>query len=284
LTGSRAIERPNTFFLADGFFFLAALWPAGGNATHRQWQLLHSDASSRVSGVHLDCAPSFPAIANAPVITLDGPRVVSQPLGTAYIDQGATASDPKDGQPSPAQIVVTGVSARECDYRGRLPDPANNVADSLAYRLSNWCELCASTRFVRGTNRQGHRNTSAHMGYYEHLPRRTTATIRAKTFPLIIFQHGWFNARFLDPYTVQAPPSDPGGSDLAAGNRHRPLGIPRAVYSFDRRSVVWIRLPFVVTASFTPALHRLRHQHLSSGQTRIYLAGFSQGSGDTWDF
>ena len=47
---------------------------------------------------YVECAsaaPVFTGNTSAPVITLNGPRVFSQPLGTAYADQGATASDPR---------------------------------------------------------------------------------------------------------------------------------------------------------------------------------------------
>ena len=46
--------------------------------------------------------------------------------------------------------------------------------------------------------------TSAHMGYYEHLPA-TYADDPDQKFPLLVFIHGWENSRFLDPHTVQAP-------------------------------------------------------------------------------
>jgi hypothetical protein len=42
---------------------------------------------------------------NEPVITLLGSRVVSQPLGVPYVDAGATATDPHDGDLT-SRIVV----------------------------------------------------------------------------------------------------------------------------------------------------------------------------------
>jgi len=42
---------------------------------------------------------------NEPVITLIGPRVTSQPLGSVYVDAGATANDPHDGDIT-SQITV----------------------------------------------------------------------------------------------------------------------------------------------------------------------------------
>ena len=49
---------------------------------------------------YLACISTVPVDAgnpNEPVTTLLGPRVVNQSLGSVYVDAGATASDPHDG-------------------------------------------------------------------------------------------------------------------------------------------------------------------------------------------
>src|ERR1039457_975161 len=61
---------------------------------------------------YVSCISTVPVDAgnsNEPVITLIGPRVVSQALGSVYADAGATASDPHDGDIT-SRITVTGLS------------------------------------------------------------------------------------------------------------------------------------------------------------------------------
>jgi len=275
----RAIERPNTFFLAGWILFLAGCG-AGGNAN------TGSGNSSTQTPLpeYLECtstAPVFSGNANAPVITLDGPRVVSQPLGTAYVDQGATASDPKDGNIT-SRIVVTGAGAVNAtamgDYLIRY-----NVADSLGFPAVEVVRIVRVNggSFAKQTARDIG-TTSAHMGYYEHLPVNYSND-PTQTYPLIVFQHGWYNARFLDPYTVQAPLSILEGGDLVhvidtgLWDNSRPFIVLSPQRCVDP-------LTFVVTASYTKLFIDYAINTYQVDKTRIYLAGFSQGSGDTWDF
>src|SRR5208283_2278971 len=69
---------------------------------------------------YVECTSTVPVDSsnpNEPVITLIGPRVVSQPLGAAYVDAGATAADPHDGNIS-SQIVVTGLNTLNTNAAG----------------------------------------------------------------------------------------------------------------------------------------------------------------------
>jgi predicted esterase len=279
IDGVKVIERPNAVFLAGWILFFAGCGGGGSADTG-------SGNSSTQTPLpeYVECtstAPVFSGNAKAPVITLNGPRVISQPLGTAYVDQGASASDSKDGNIT-AQIVVTGVSAVDTttvgDYLIRY-----NVTDSLSY------QAVEVVRIVRVNNgslaEQTARDigtTSAHMGYFEHLPVNYGKD-PTQTFPLIVFQHGWYNARFLDPYTVQAPLSILKGGDLVQviddglWDNSRPFIVLSPQRCVDP-------LTFVVTAGYTKLFIDYAINTYQVDKTRIYLAGFSQGSGDTWDY
>jgi len=226
-------------------------------------------------------APVFPGNPAEPVITLNGPRVVSQPLGTPYTDQGATAIDPKDGIIT-SQMIVSGASAVDTstvgDYLVRY-----NVTDSQNLPA---VEVVRIVRVNNGTfSKQTARDigtTGAHMGYYEHLPVNYSNDPKQK-FPLIVFQHGWGGARFLDPYTVQAPLSILEGGDL--------VGVIISSYWDDSRPFIVLSpqrcldpLVDVVTAGYTKLFMDYAINTYQVDPTRIYLMGFSEGSGDTWDY
>jgi len=226
-------------------------------------------------------APVFPGNPAEPVITLNGPRVVSQPLGTPYTDQGATAIDPKDGIIT-SQMIVSGASAVDTstvgDYLVRY-----NVTDSQNLPA---VEVVRIVRVNNGTfSKQTARDigtTGAHMGYYEHLPVNYSNDPKQK-FPLIVFQHGWGGARFLDPYTVQAPLSILEGGDL--------VGVIISSYWDDSRPFIVLSpqrcldpLVDVVTAGYTKLFMDYAIKTYQVDPTRIYLMGFSEGSGDTWDY
>ena len=275
----RVIERPIEFFLA-GWILLLAGCGSGGNSTTGGG----NSSTQTPLPEYVECTstePVFSGNANAPVITLNGPRVISQPLGTAYIDQGATATDPKDGNVT-SQIVVSGLSAVDTttvgDYLIRY-----NVIDSLSYKA---VEVVRVVRVNNGSfAKQTARDigtTGAHMGYYEHLPVNYSKD-PTRNYPLIVFQHGWYNARFLDPYTVQAPLSILEGGDLVQV-------IDTGLWDDSRPFIVLSPqrcvdpLTFVVTAGYTKLFMDYAINTYQVDKTRIYLVGFSQGSGDTWDY
>ena len=225
--------------------------------------------------------PVDPGSPNEPVITLAGPRVINQTLGTGYVDQGATASDPHDGDLT-SQIHVTGLTALN----------TNAVGDYLIrYSVTDSAKLAAVevVRVVRvnaGTfANQTARDigaTSAHMGYYEHLPVNYSDDPSRK-FPLIVFQAGWFNARFLDPSTVQAPLSILEDNNLVRiiktgrWDDSRPFIVLSPQKCVDAPT-------FVVTAARTKLFIDYAINTYNVDTSRIYMAGHSQGSGDTWDY
>jgi hypothetical protein len=61
--------------------------------------------------------PVDPGIANEPKISIRGSGVINQPLGSPYTDQGAMASDAKDGDIT-RKISVTGLSALNVNVVG----------------------------------------------------------------------------------------------------------------------------------------------------------------------
>jgi len=275
----RVIERPIAFFLA-GWILLLAGCGSGGNSTTGGG----NSSTQTPLPEYVECTstePVFSGNANAPVIALNGPRVISQPLGTEYIDQGATATDPKDGNVT-SQIVVSGLNTVDTttvgDYLIRY-----NVIDSLGYKAAEVVRVVRVNNgsFAKQTARDIG-STGAHMGYYEHLPVNYSKD-PTRNYPLIVFQHGWYNARFLDPYTVQAPLSILEGGDLVQV-------IDTGLWDDSRPFIVLSPqrcvdpLTFVVTAGYTKLFMDYAINTYQVDKTRIYLVGFSQGSGDTWDY
>ena len=219
---------------------------------------------------------------NEPLITLIGPRVISQPLGKAYVDAGATASDPHDGDIT-SHIVVSGLDSLDVntvgDYLIRY-----NVADSAQLPA---VEVVRLVRVTDGTfTEQTPRDigtTSAHLPYYEHLPVHYSDD-PTQTYPVLIFQHGWSGARFTpDGTAVQLPLSGLANSDL--------VGLINNGLWDDSRPFIVLSpqrcvdpLTYVVTAYETKLFIDYAVNTYKIDTSRIYLAGFSQGSGDTWDY
>ena len=233
---------------------------------------------------YAECVSTTPVDAgnpNQPVITLTGPRVVDQPLGTGYVDQGATADDPHDGNLT-SQIQVSGLSELN----------ANVVGDYLIrYNVTDSAKLAAAeaVRIIRvnaGTfapqTPRDIGTTSAHMGYYEHLPMQYSDNPNQQ-FPLIVFQHGWYNARFLDPYRVQAPLSILEESNLVKLINNGQWDDSRPFIVLSPQKCV-DALTFVVTATRTKLFIDYAINTYQVDTSRIYMAGHSQGSGDTWDY
>lgn len=233
---------------------------------------------------YLECTSTEPVDAGnpaQPVITLSGDRVVDHPLGVQYVDAGAYALDPGEGIIS-ARIQVSGLA--ELDV--------NVVGDYLVrYNVENSALLDAveAVRLVRVNSgtfaRQTARDigsTKGHLGYYEHLPP-DYGNDPDETFPLIIYQHGWFNARFLDSTTVQAPLSI-----LENGNLVKIIGdgawddsLPFIVLSPQR---CLDPTEYLLTAAQTSRFIDYAINTYKVDTTRIYMGGHSQGSGNTWDY
>ena len=219
---------------------------------------------------------------NEPVISPIGPRVVNQPLGRVYVDAGATATDPHDGDITRA-ITVTGLADVNTnavgDYLVRY-----NAVDSAGLPA---VEVVRVVRVSNGTfTAQTPRDigaTSAHMAYYEHLPVHYSDD-PTQTFPLLIFQHGYGNARFTaDGTRVQAPLSVLLGGDLAGL-------IDKGRWDDSRPFIVLSPQRCVDPLTFVATAYQMKYfidyaiNTYKVDTSRIYMAGFSQGSGDTWDY
>ena len=233
-----------------------------------------------------ECISTAPVDAgnpNQPVISLNGSRVVNQPLGTPYVDAGATASDPKDGDLT-GHIVVTGLDAVNTgavgDYMIRY-----DVTDSQQLPAPEAVRLVrvnAGSFEVQTARDIG--STGAHMGYYEHLPVHYSDDPN-QTFPLIVFIHGWGRARFLDAYTEQVPLSS-----LAAVNLAGLIDGSYGTWDPSRPFIVLSpqkcldALTYGVTAARMKLFIDYAIHTYKVDPTRIYMGGHSQGSGDTWDY
>ena len=228
--------------------------------------------------------PIDPGNPNQPVIHLNGPNVVSLPLGSPYNDAGATAADPKDGDIS-GSIVVAGLSAIQSDQPGDYPI-RYNVTDSAQLKAREAVRMVRVTdsgSFPVHTGRDIG-TTSAHMGYYEHLPVQYSADPNQK-FPLIVFIHGWGHARFLDETHEQVPLSSlrddnfDGMFDGAYGSwdNSRPFIVLSPQKCVDA-------LEYGVTAYRMKLFIDYAINTYNVDSTRIYVGGHSQGSGDSWDY
>ncbi|MEJ0086710.1 MAG: immunoglobulin-like domain-containing protein [Pseudomonadota bacterium] len=241
-------------------------------------------APAAADPLYLECMSTVPIDAHnvdQPVITLLGDKVVSHPLGTQYMDAGAYALDPRAGDIS-NQIQVSGLTGVN----------TNVVGDYLVrYNVKNGAQLPAAevVRMVRVTDGAFRKTTardigttSGHMGYYEHLPVNYSADPNQK-FPLIIYQHGWFNARFLNSSTVQAPLSILTGGNLVKiindgrWNDSQPFIVLSPQRCLDP-------LRFTETAAQTKRFIDYAINTYKVDTSRIYMGGHSQGSGNTWDY
>jgi predicted esterase len=234
--------------------------------------------------LYLECVSTVPVDAgnaDRPVITLMGARIVNHPRGIQFVDAGASALDPRDGNIS-LQIEVSGRAELDTNIAGDY---------LLRYNVKNSSQVAAveAVRLIRvnaGTfSKQTARDigtTSGHLGYYEHLPRNYSDDPDQK-FPLIIYQHGWFNARFLNSSTVQAPLSI-----LENGNLVKIINdglwdesLPFIVLS-PQRCVD--PTEYLLTAAQTKRFIDYAINTYKVDTSRIYMGGHSQGSGNTWDY
>jgi len=218
-----------------------------------------------------------------PVISLVGPRVINQPLGSTYSDPGATATDPKDGDIT-ARIVVAGLSSLKTSVVGDYLIRYNvtNSAGLAAGEVARMVRVNSGTPAVQTARDIG--ATGTHMGYYEHLPVDYSDDPN-QTFPLIVFIHGWGHARFLDAYTEQVPLSD-----LASIYFPGMIGGSNGKWDNTRPFIVLSPQKCVDALTFVETSYRMKLfvdyaiKTYKVDTTRIYMGGHSEGSGDTWDY
>lgn len=236
------------------------------------------------SPLYVECTSTVPINAGdpaQPVITMLGAKVINHPLGTQYMDVGAYALDPREGDIS-SRIQVSGLTGLD----------TNVVGDYLVrYNVKNEAQLSAveAVRIVRVNAgmfaKQTARDigtTRGHMGYFEHLPVNYSDDPDQK-FPLIIYQHGWFNARFLNPSTVQAPLSILEGGNLVKVIKDGPWDDSRPFIVLSPQRCT-DPTEWVVTAAQTKRFIDYAINTYKVDTSRIYMGGHSQGSGNTWDY
>lgn len=222
-------------------------------------------------------APDYSSNPDRPSIVISGEPTITLGIGEEYVDAGATANDPQDGDLS-AQIetdnqVDTAVAG---DYlvRYSVTDSDGLVAFD-ATRVVRVVEndTAAFTRRELGT-------TQINWGYLEHLPP-SYADNGEQGAPLIIYHHGnGANANFLET------------SEDALNSIINNLG-PMTLMHVER----WDRsLPFVVLApqmgiveGMVPSNHidnfvQYALETYNVDPTRVYMMGWSQGGFLTLDY
>jgi predicted peptidase len=213
-----------------------------------------------------------------PVLTLLGSRVVSQHVGTRYVDAGARAWDPREGDIS-SRIVLRGLDTLDTnavgDYFIRY-DVANNLqlAATEAVRIVR----VHADRFAAKTLRPLGA-TKANMGYVEHLPVHYSDD-PGRRFPALIYQHG---------SSCERDQGVPGRElDLISGIRFFYL-IDSGAWDDARPFVILSpqRCTMEEGSSAVPRMqifldYAISTYHLDTA--RLYMAGFSAGSWLTWEY
>lgn len=281
------VQLPGRLLITLAFVVIAACGgggggnPGGGNPAPTPTP---APPPAPPSPLYLECTSDVPIDArnaDQPVITALGARVIDHPVGTQYTDAGAYALDPREGDIS-ARIQVGGLT--ELD--------TNVVGDYLIrYNVKNTAQLSAVeiVRLVRVNAGSFPRLTArdigmtrGHMGYYEHLPTNYTSDPDQK-FPLIVYQHGWSHARFLNSTTVQAPLSTLEGVNM--------VKIIKDGLWEDSRPFI-VLAPQRCTDPTEPQLTAAQTRRFIDyaintykvDTSRIYMGGHSQGAGNTWDY
>jgi hypothetical protein len=274
-------------FLVIAFCIAAGCGGGGSNGSNGGVGISSSSSSAmsrQALRLYTECMSTTPINASdpkQPVITLKGARVVNQPVNSIYVDAGAMAADPADGDIS-NKIQTLGLDTVDTtkvgDYLIRYE--VSNTANVPAAEVVRIIRVNSGT-FAAQTARDME-TTGAHMGYYEHLPVNYSDVANQK-FPLIIFQHGYSHARFLDPYTQQVPLSTLEEENLVKlikqgqWDNSRPF----IVLSFQK---CIDDLVFGDTARRAKLFIDYAINAYQVDPSRIYMMGHSQGAGDTWDY
>jgi predicted esterase len=216
-----------------------------------------------------------------PVITLNGLSVVNQALGTPYVDAGASAADPLDGDIT-TRIVVAGLDTLSTgtvgDYLVRY-----SVTDSRGSAATEAVRLVRvnSGTFAEQTKRD-FGTSSAVMGYFEHLPAHY-GDDPAQTFPVIVYNHGIGEDADFQQVDTDSYASSPDKLDLLL--RRGLSGIINQGHWDDTR-------PFVVLSpqrclsfddSYVQNFVQYALNTYKIDPARVYMMGFSAGSFTTWE-
>ena len=215
---------------------------------------------------------------NRPVLTLVGASAISQPLGTAYVDAGATAQDPKDGDIS-NKVTVSGLDTLDVntvgDYFVRY-----NVIDSAqlpATEVVRMVRVNSGRPAAQSARKWG--STAADMGYFEHLPV-SYADDPKQTFPLIIYNNGWGSERAF---------GKPGDELSVYANTDMFQVIHEGQWD-DTRPFVVLSPQRCSVQLADVELNRIKYfvdfavNTYKVDPTRIYMVGMSAGAYYTWEY
>lgn len=216
-------------------------------------------------------APDLSDNGQRPIITLNGNSTTILPIGSEYVELGATAMDPQDGDLS-AQITILGEVDTEQvgDYTVRysVVDPQQNTAIEKVRIVRVY-----DTEPARLSRRRlGDLNIN--LGYLERLPVGYGVDPE-QSFPLIIYHHGnGANAEFWQDDPQEA-------LQLVVEN----LGIPTIInagrWEDDLPFVVLMPQAGFIEGTSTPDRIDIFVQHAlltyNIDPTRVYMMGWSQG-------
>lgn len=216
-----------------------------------------------------------------PIITLNGPNVVSQPVGSPYVEAGATATDPQDGDIT-SRIEIKGAdkvnTAAAADFLIRYN--VSNNRGSAANEVVRVVRVNAG-QFVQQSKRH-FGETSSIMGYFEHLPVNYSNDPSAK-FPVIIHNHGVGEAPDFTQNDDDQWARDPDKLDLLL-RRGLSAVIDRGEWDNSRPFIVLSPQRCVNFSSDAKeeAFVQYALNTYNIDPARVYMTGFSMGAGNTW--
>lgn len=266
------------------------------NETVSGWLDLIDSSSNPFSGYWNTATPDYSTNSQRPVVSLVGNHVVYLNVGGNYVEQGATALDPDDGDIS-ANISTIGAVNTQVSGDYLL---SYNVIDS-----DNNSSLGA-TRIIRvidsniNSNADAENNNDAenkglatavtmrpvgqslsHLGYAEQLPA-DYGTDPGKKYPLIIYHHGGGG----DAASIDDSPMGSllqlftigGGTASIAMQGDWNTASPLIALSPQRSSLTPLNMARI-NAFVDYAIH-----HYQVDPNRIYMTGHSQGGFASWRY
>ena len=181
----------NIFLRCCTSALIFSLLSCGGGSSNPTSSPSISNSSSVTAALPPECVLRQTTAKNpeAPEITLIGERILNIPLGSTYLDAGATAKD-RDGIDLTATIVATGLDKLDTSITGdyfiryQVKDGAGRPAIA-AHRILRVFDSNPKKYSLRTFG-----STTAPMGFLEHLPTYIGSEPQMQ-YPLLIVAHGW---------------------------------------------------------------------------------------------